>query len=124
MQKFVQELKQILPFKGTTQIGDIVLVAAKTPQILMFAHVDDIVRDATRKDEWWHLHMTVLSIPLQKLTWTLRIPQMTGAEIFTMGGEERFVQAVDFQHTSLEQASILLNDAPKKNKSRHLKRIK
>jgi hypothetical protein len=29
------------------------------------------------------------------MTWTLRTAQMTGQEIFTMGGEERFVQAVD-----------------------------
>jgi hypothetical protein len=38
----------------------------------------------------------MLTVPLQKMTWTLRTAQMTGKDIFTMGGEERFVQAVDF----------------------------
>ncbi|WP_419174787.1 hypothetical protein [Desulfosediminicola sp.] len=96
MQKIVKELQQHVPFKDTTEIGDIVLIAAKEPQMLMYAKVTDIERDPSRKDEWWHVHFSVLSIPLQNMVWTLRTSQMTG-EIFTMGGEERFVQAIDFQ---------------------------
>jgi hypothetical protein len=95
MQKIVEELKQLIPFKDTTDIGDILLIVAKEPQLLVYAHVNDIERDTSRRDEWWHLHLTVLAIPLQKMTWTLRTDQMTGKEIFTMGGEERFVKAVD-----------------------------
>ncbi len=96
MQKIVEELKQLIPFKDTTDIGDTILIVAKEPQMLVYAHVDDIERDTSRKDEWWHVHLTMLAIPLQKMTWTLRTEQMTGKEIFTMGGEERFVKAVDF----------------------------
>jgi hypothetical protein len=96
MQKIVEELKQLIPFKDTTDVGDILLIAAKEPQLLVYAHVNDIERDTSRRDEWWHLHLTMLAIPLQKMTWTLRTDQMTGKEIFTMGGEERFVKAVDF----------------------------
>jgi hypothetical protein len=96
MQKIVEELKQLIPFKDTTDIGDILLIVAKEPQLLVYAHVNDIERDTSRRDEWWHLHLTMLAIPLQKMTWTLRTDQMTGKEIFTMGGEERFVKAVDF----------------------------
>lgn len=96
MQKIVKELQQHVPFKDNTEIGDIVLIAAKEPQMLMYAKVTDIERDPSRKDEWWHVHFSVLSIPLQNMVWTLRTSQMTG-EIFTMGGEERFVQAIDFQ---------------------------
>ena len=97
MEKFVTELKKLLTFKDTTDIGDIVLIAAKEPQMLVYAKVTDIERDPSRKDEWWNVHLSVLSIPVQSMVWTLRTAQMTGMEIFTMGGEERFVKAVDFK---------------------------
>jgi hypothetical protein len=96
MKKIVEELKQLIAFKKTTEAGDVVLIAAKEPKMLFYAYVNKIERDSSRKDEWWHLHLTLLSVPLQKITWTLRTEQMSGLEIFTMGGEERFLQAVDF----------------------------
>lgn len=96
MEKFVLELKKLISFKDTTEPGDIVLIAAKEPQMLVYAKVTDIERDLGRKDEWWHVHLSVLSIPPQNMVWTLRTSQMTGMEIFTMGGEERFVKAVEF----------------------------
>jgi hypothetical protein len=95
MKKIVEELKQLVTLKGTTTAGDVVIIAAKEPQLLFYAYVNKIERDRSRKDEWWHLHLTILSLPLQQITWTLRLEQMTGKEIFTMGGEERFLQAVD-----------------------------
>jgi hypothetical protein len=58
--------------------------------------VTGIERDNSRKDEWWHVHMQILTVPPQPLTWTLRKEQFTGQEVFTMGGEERFLQAVRF----------------------------
>lgn len=96
MQKIVAELKELISFKDTTDIGDIIIIAAQKPQLLAYAHVDNIERDPSRRDEWWHIDLTMLTIPLQRMTWTLRTDQMTGKEIFTMGGEERFVKAVDF----------------------------
>ena len=96
MEKLVAELKEIIDFKDTTEPGDIVLIAAKEPQMLIYAYVSSIERDSNRKDEWWNVDLNVLAIPPQKMTWTLRTPQMTGMEVFTMGGEERFVKAVDF----------------------------
>ncbi len=121
MQKIVEELKQLLPFKDTTDTGDIVVVAAKKPQFLAYAHVDEIERDVSRKDEWWHVHLTMLSIPLQKMTWTLRTDQLTGKEIFTMGGEERFIKAVDL----VRQKTVDLPGTGKaKNKVSTLKRVK
>ena len=95
MEKIVAELKQIIEFKDTTEAGDVILIASKEPQMFIYAYVLNIVKDPTRKDEWWNLRFKILSIPLQKMTWTLRTPQMTGQEIFTMGGEERFVKAVN-----------------------------
>jgi len=121
MLKIVEELKQLIPFKDTTDIGDVILIVAKEPQILTYAHVNDIERDTKRKDEWWHLHFTMLAIPLQKLTWTLRTDQMTGQEIFTMGGEERFIKAVDFGDKS--SAIQKISSKPKKKIS-PLKRVK
>lgn len=97
MHTFVEELKQHIQFKDTTDIGDIVIIAAKQPQMLLYAYVTNIEKDTGRKDEWWNIHLSVLSIPIKEMTWTLRTPQMTGMEIFTMGGEERFVKAVDFK---------------------------
>ena len=121
MQKIVEELKQLIPFKDTTDLGDIVLIVAKEPQMLVYAYVNDIDRDTSRKDEWWHVHLTMLSIPLQKITWTLRTDQMTGKEIFTMGGEERFVKAVKFGEQGNPTKPAI---AKSKKKISTLKRIK
>ena len=78
MQKIVDELKKVLPLKDTSNIGDIIVIASKEPQMLLYAHIDDIERDTSRKDEWWHVQMSVMSIPLQKMTWTLRTEQLSG----------------------------------------------
>ncbi len=121
MHKLVTELKQLIPFKDTTDIGDIVLIVAKEPQMLMYALITDIARDPSRKDEWWQVYFSVLAIPIQKLTWTLRTPQMTGMEVFTMGGEERFIKAVDLGGAALHPAPQ--PTSPKK-KEGTLKRIK
>lgn len=120
MQKIVDELKKILPLKNTTNINDIIVIASKEPQMLLYAHVDNIERDSSRKDEWWHVEMSVISIPLQKMTWTLRTEQLSGQEIFTMGGEERFIQAVDFSTSSDQKPSPV----KKEKKITQLKRVK
>ena len=126
MQKIVTELKQIVRFKDSTDIGDLVLIVAKDPQISVFyALVTDIERDTSRKNEWWHVSLTLLSIPPQEMTWTLRTPQLTGMEVFTMGGEERFIKAVDFgaplESTAPEQPA----PAPREDKKgSFLKRVK
>jgi hypothetical protein len=121
MQKIIEELEQLIPFKDTTDIGDTILIVAKEPQFLAWAHVDNIERDTGRKDEWWHVHLTMLAIPLQKLTWTLRTEQMTGKEIFTMGGEERFVKALEF---SRQNDSKKAGEKTEPKKTSALKRIK
>jgi hypothetical protein len=122
MIEIVAELEKILPLKDTTEVGDIVLIAAKEPQMLLYAHIDDIKRDSDRKDEWWHISLTMLAIPLQKTVWTLRTPQMEGREMFTMGGEERFFKAVDF---GSNDTPVVLPDAGKKKAvKKGLKRIK
>ena len=96
MEKIVSDLKKIVPFKDTVESGDIVLIAAKKPQMLVYALVSDIDRDDTKHDEWWNVSMHILSLPPKKITWILRTEQMSGYEIFTMDGEERFMKAVAF----------------------------
>jgi len=94
MEKLVAELKKLVEFKEDIDCGDVVLIAAENPQMLAFAVITDIVRDTSRKDPWWHVSMQMLSVPLQSITWTLRMEQMCGLEIFTMGGDKRFMAPV------------------------------
>ncbi|OGQ96024.1 MAG: hypothetical protein A2521_14195 [Deltaproteobacteria bacterium RIFOXYD12_FULL_57_12] len=96
MENVVKELKKIVKFKDATVVGDIVLVAAKDPRMLAYALVTDIVRDDTKRDEWWFVTLQFLTVPIQKVAWILRTAQLTGMEIFTMDGAARFVKAVDF----------------------------
>lgn len=101
MEKLIAELKQVVTFKDSTDVGDLVLIVAKEPQVMAsYALVTGIERDTSRKNEWWHVSLLLLSIPPQAMTWTLRLPQLTGMEVFTMGGEERFVKAVDLETIS------------------------
>ena len=97
MDKIIEDLKRLVPFKDTLAAGDIVLIAARKPQMLVYALVNDIVRDDTKRDEWWFVSMNILSLPPRKVTWILRTAQMTGMEVFTMEGEQRFMKAVDFE---------------------------
>ena len=127
MEKLVNELKQLVPFKETTDIGDLVLVVAKEPQMLVYALVTDITRDTSRKAEWWHLGLTFLTVPPQDVSWTLRTPQMTGMEIFTMGGEERFVKAVNMApaiNSKNDVPPAQETEKPKEKKAPFLKRVK
>lgn len=96
MENIVKELNKLVKFKDNVGVDDIVLIVAKKPQMLVYGLVTDISRDETKHDEWWHVSMHILSLPPRKVTWTLRTPQMTGQEIFTMDGEERFMKAIDF----------------------------
>lgn len=95
MEEIVKELKRIVSFKETTVEGDLVLIAIESPKSVVYAIVSEISPDESRKSEWWKLTMQILSVPPQKVTWTLREPQFTGKEIFTMGDEGRFIQAVN-----------------------------
>lgn len=94
VEKIVRDLRNIMPFKDTTVPGDIVLVVADH---LLYAVVSNIERDVAKRDEWWHLTLQLLTVPPKQVVWTLRQPQFTGQEIFTMGGEKRFIKAVAFE---------------------------
>lgn len=127
MEKLVAELKQIVAFKEDTNEGDIVVVAAKESQLLIYAAVGEIVRDETRKDEWWHVTLHLLTMPVQTVVWTLREPQFTGKEIFTMGGNPHFIKAIalPLQTDSAETQDSKQVPPPKKTvKNTRLTKIK
>jgi hypothetical protein len=110
MQELVAELKKHVVFKETTCPGDLVLIAAATPRMLVYARVVAIEPDTGRKDSWWHVTMQLLTVPPQLVVWTLREPQFTGREIFTMGGEQRFMQAVQLE--SVDEVSSVEGSGP------------
>lgn len=122
IEKIVADLKNIFVFKEETRVGDIVLIVAER---IMYALVTGIERDYAKKDEWWQVSLQLLTIPPQKVAWTLRTPQFTGQEIFTMGGEERFVKAIDFGGSGEEAGKKTGGQpGPGKKKGSFLKVIK
>lgn len=118
MEKVVAELKKLIDFKDTLEIDDVALIAAEEPQMLAFAVVKDISRDFSRKDEWWHVSMHMLSVPLQPMTWTLRMEQMCGREIFTMGGKKRFMAPVHIPRESNDPEPLPKDRQAKKRKTK------
>lgn len=105
MNKMIEELKKVVNFKNDTIVGDHVLIISKEPQVAIYALVNSIQRDQSRKDEWWHVGMTLLTLPPQNITWTLREEQFTGQVIFTMQGIEHFIQAVRFGEANTGQST-------------------
>lgn len=122
MESLVEELKAVIAFKSSTEVNDIILVVGQNPQLILYALVTSIDRDPSKKDEWWNVGLTFLSVPLQKVVWTLRTEQMTGQEIFTMGGEKRFLKAVDFGQNTADVDHG--NARQSSGKQRFLKRVK
>jgi hypothetical protein len=102
MEKIIEELHALVRLKETTVPGDIVVILAQNPQSITYARVFGFERDTGKRDEWWHVTMHMLSMPPQKIVWTLRTPQFTGQEVFTMGGEKHFIKAVDFSNSGEE----------------------
>ncbi len=122
MEKMINELKQLITFKDTTNPGDIVLICIKKPQLLSYAIVTDIIRDTSRVEEWWQVEMQLLTVPPQPITWVLRTPQLTGMEVFTMGGEEHFVKAVVLENH--QQDSPVEKQETKNNVKDNIKKIR
>ncbi len=95
MDKMVKELHKVVKFKETTNIGDLVLVVVETPLSCLYGLVRGFERDHSRLDEWWRISLCLLSLPPEEVSWILRPEQFTGKEIFTMGGDKRYIKAVD-----------------------------
>ena len=96
MEQIVEELRKIMPLKKETREGDVVVIAMENPESIIYGYVCGFERDSSRRDEWYHVTMQLLLMPPQQVTWTLRIPQFSGEEIFSMGGDKRFMAPLDF----------------------------
>jgi len=99
MEQLVEELRKMISFKEDMDTGDLVLIVADDPRLLAYAVITGIEADTSRRDPWWHVHMQMLTVPLQAMTWTLRMEQMCGKEIFTMGGKKRFMAPLLIEYT-------------------------
>ncbi len=122
MEKIVEEIHKVFRLKGTTEEGDIVIIVTENPQTLTYALITGFEPDTAKVDEWWHVTMQLLSVPPQKVTWTLRTVQFTGGEIFSMGGEKRYIKAVDFSGPDVPRPTQKIN--PKAGKKPALRVIK
>ncbi len=95
MDKMDKELQKVVKFKETTEVGDLVLVVMETPLSCLYALVRGFERDMGKRDEWWRISLHLLSLPPEEVSWVLRPAQFTGQEIFSMGGDKRYIKAVD-----------------------------
>ena len=116
MEQLVSELRKMISFKQDIDTGDLVLIVADDPRMLAYAVITDIEADSTRRDPWWHVHMQMLAVPLQAMTWTLRMEQMCGREMFTMGGKKRFMAPVLIEYGRSSGGEKKNKPGPRKKK--------
>jgi hypothetical protein len=77
--------------KVLNQVGDLVLVHYED-QPIVYARIEAIKPDV--KKDWFQVSLTVLTIPLQAVTWILREEYING-ENFTMGGKPMKLERVE-----------------------------
>lgn len=90
VEKILQAVRGYMPVKQTADAGDIILVGI--PSGVFYGVIDSI--DPDHKKNWYTLKFKLLILPPVEMAWKLRMPQICG-ELFTMGGEPRFVLPVD-----------------------------
>ncbi len=49
LEQLVEELKDVIPFKPTTGVGDLVLIASEEPRLMIYGLVSSIERDPIQK---------------------------------------------------------------------------
>ncbi len=79
---------------------------------VFFARIESVKPDV--KKNWWKMTFTILTLPLQSMTWTLDNDQMRGSS-YTMGGNPMRIERVD--------APALETPPPKEDKNGHGKVI-
>lgn len=77
--------------KVLNQAGDLVLVYYED-QPVVYARIEAIEPDV--KKDWLQVSLTILTIPLQSVTWVLREEYVNG-EGFTMGGKPMKLERVE-----------------------------
>ena len=94
-----------------SQENDIVLIYCED-QPLAFARIEKILPD--HKNDWYHVKMLILQIPLQTVTWLLRTAYIEGVE-FTMDGKRMRLEPVISPE---EDKKIETRVKPKKKKTK------
>lgn len=100
IEKLIEELGYQIPFKETTETGDIVIMLRENDDgrvSMVYARVLGFDRDTSKRDEWWHVHFVFLEVPPLPRTIILQSPHFTGQEVFTMGGRKVFIKAINFK---------------------------
>ncbi|MDR1110028.1 MAG: hypothetical protein LBP92_04860 [Deltaproteobacteria bacterium] len=98
IEKIVEELRLKVPFKEGTQAGDVILIVRENEAGLVeivFARVIGYAPEIRHRQEWWHVDLVLLSIPLGYATFVVNADQLSGKEIFTIKGRKVFIKAVD-----------------------------
>jgi hypothetical protein len=113
-EKNITELRKMVPFKNTLNIDDIVIFVL--PDMSVYGVVKKIERDNSKKIDWWHVTFTILTIPIQRYTLTLRTEQMTGQETFTIDGKYHFFSAIDINTEDDKELKVISKNKPKVTK--------
>ena len=79
--------------QNISQEGDVVLVYYQDEPTL-YARIEAIRRDV--KKDWYRVHLLLLTLPAQPVTWILRDEYIQGAP-FTMGGQPMRLEKVSPQ---------------------------
>jgi hypothetical protein len=98
IEQIVEELRLKVPFKEGTSAGDVVLIVREDEAGLaeiFFARVTGYALETRHRQEWWHVGLAFLTIPLRYATFVVSADQISGKEIFTMNGRKVFIKAVD-----------------------------
>lgn len=99
MENFVKNLTTRVPFKETTETGDVVVVVQEGERgdlAVNYARVVGFRPDLTKRDAWWQVDFVFLRMPPSLNTIILQPNHFTGQEIFTIGGRKVFIKALDF----------------------------
>ena len=111
VEQTVEELKKIISFKDTTEVGDVILIVNETPDEdgplgMAYARINEFEPDNSKRDEWWFVHMTFLTVPPRHQMLILQNQHFTGQEIFTIGGKKVFIKALDFSNYRKDDDTI------------------
>ena len=79
------------PKQGGNIEGDVVLVSYRDKPVF-YARIEAIEPDV--KKDWYQLTLTLLTFPIQTVTWILREEYINGSP-FTMGGQSMRIEAVE-----------------------------
>ncbi|MDR2367167.1 MAG: hypothetical protein LBF58_03515 [Deltaproteobacteria bacterium] len=98
IERVVEELRLKIPFKPETNVGDVILIVRENDAGAVesvYARVMAFTSETKNRQEWWHADMAILSVPLGYVTFIASGDQLTGREIFTVGGRKIFITAVN-----------------------------